>query len=121
MRRLFAVVVAMAVTVGAASVSVAKNCCPGEGAKKAEAPAEGKAGCGDKFAKLNLSDEQKAKVNALMQQCQKATSKSECREMMSSGLEKILTPEQMTQWKADCEKMNKANGECPYMKSHKKS
>src|SRR5437016_5305078 len=68
---------------------------------------------GDMFSKLNLTPEQKAKIQALKQDCLKATSTSECHEIMSGGLEKILTPDQLAQWKAHSDKAMKSGG-CPY-------
>ena len=42
--------------------------------------------------------------------------------MFNAGLEKILTPEQMTQFKAQCDAAKaKAGGQCPYTKSQQKS
>ena len=115
MKRILGLAVAAVVLVGTVSAFAGGDgCCMGKKAK-----GEAKASCSDMFGKLNLSKEQQAKVTALMEQCRNATSKSECKAMMSEGLEKILTPEQLTQWKADCDKA-KASGDCP-MKGEKKS
>jgi Spy/CpxP family protein refolding chaperone len=82
--------------------------------------AKGSAACSDMFSKLNLTDSQKAQVEALKESAKRATSTSEAHAMFQEGLAKILTPDQMTQFKAQCDKA-KAGGECPYMKSQKKS
>lgn len=117
MKKLFAFLVATAVIAGAVSVYAGGACCAAK-ADKAKMSAAGNSDvCGELTAKLNLTDDQKAKLSALKEECKKATSTSECREMMSKGLEKILTPEQLAQHKAECEKMSKA---CT-MKSDKKS
>ena len=71
---------------------------------------------GDMFSKLNLTPDQKARVNTLMEDCHKATSQSEFHAMLSSGMEKILTPDQLAQWKAMKEKSSKSGG-CPFMNS----
>ena len=60
--------------------------------------------------------EQKAKVETLKQDCLKSTSTSEFHAMFNSGLEKILSPDQLAQWETHSGKA-KASGECPYMKS----
>jgi Spy/CpxP family protein refolding chaperone len=76
------------------------------------------------MGKLNLTDAQKAKITALKDQTTRATSTSEARAMMSKGMEQILTPEQLAQWQSGCEKAAKSSsgtGECPFMKSMKKS
>ena len=63
---------------------------------------------------LNLTDEQQAKVATLMRDCAKATSTSERRAMCETGMQKILTPEQFTQWKAMHDQAAKT-GACPMM------
>jgi len=73
--------------------------------------------CGsDMFSKLKLTDEQKAKIEVLKADCQKATSTSELHAVFATGLEKILTPDQLAQWKAMNDKATKT-GTCPFMKS----
>jgi hypothetical protein len=62
-------------------------------------------------AKLNLTAEQQARVAALMQECAKATSTSERRTMCEDGMQKILTPEQLTQWQATRDQAGKT-GQC---------
>jgi Spy/CpxP family protein refolding chaperone len=115
MKKLLAFAVAAVVAWSAASVFAGGSCCSAGKAKTSAG-----AGCDSMFSKLNLSKEQQAKVTALMEQCKRATSTSECHDIMSKGLQQILTPEQFAQWKADCGKAA-TSGECPYMKGQKKS
>ena len=112
MKRFLAFVVAAVVVMSAAAVYAGEGCCGG----MSKSSAKGGACCGDMFSKLNLTPDQKAKVNTLMADCHKATSTSECRQLMSSGLEKILTPDQLAQWKAMGDKTSKGGG-CPFMNS----
>jgi hypothetical protein len=116
MKRILGLAVAVVVLAGVASAFAdGGGCCMSKKAK-----GDAKASCPDMFGKLNLSDKQKAQVKVLSEQCEKATSTSERHEMFSKGIQDILTPEQYSQWKTDCEKM-KAGGECPFMKGEKKS
>jgi hypothetical protein len=109
MKRLLAFAVAAVVVMSAAAVYAGEGCCRGMSAKGASC-------CGNMFSKLNLTPDQKARVNTLMAECHKATSTSECRQLLSSGLEKILTPDQLAQWKAMGCKPPKSGG-CPFMNS----
>ena len=111
MRKFLAFAVAAVIAFGAASVFADSGCCAG----MSKSGAKG-ASCGDMFSKLNLTDEQKAKVETLKQSCLKATSTSEFHTMFNSGLEKILTPDQLAQWSAHCGKAKESGG-CPFMKS----
>ena len=115
MKRVFAVVVATAVLIGTTSVFAGEGCCA---ASKAKSTAS--ASCSDKFSKLDLTDAQKAQIDALKEQTKRATSTSESRAMFAAGLEKILTPQQLEQCKAQCDKA-KVSGGCPYMKNQQKS
>lgn len=115
MKRLLAFAVVAAVIVGAASVYAGGACCPAGKDKKTEAKSDA---CADMMSKLNLTDGQKAKVTALKEESKKATSTSECYDMMSKGLEKILTADQLKQWNADCEK---AKAGCGAMKEQAKT
>ena len=111
MRKFLAVAVAAVVALGAASVFAGEGCCGGMSKSSAKG-----ASCGDMFGKMSLTAEQKAKVETLKQDCLKATSSSEFHAMFSSGLERILSPDQLAQWQAHGGKA-KASGECPFMKS----
>lgn len=120
MKRLYSFAVAAALVLGAVSVYAGDGCCAGM-SKSSKMSAS----CGDMFSKLNLTDAQKAKMETLKEQCNRATSTSERREMMAKGMQSVLTPDQFTQWQSGCEKAAKTSstgsGECPFMKSMKKS
>lgn len=111
MKKCLVLACAAVVAVGAISVYAGGDgCCMGKSAK-----AGGQ--CSDMFSKLNLTDEQKAKINALHEECAKATSKSEAMEKFNKGIEGVLTADQLKQWKADSEK---AKAGCPMMKDQAK-
>ena len=112
MKRFLAFVVAAVVVMSAAAVYAGEGCCAG----MSKSRRKGASCSGDMFSKLNLTPDQKAKVNTLMTECHKATSTSEFHQLMSSGLEKILTPDQLAQWKAMGDKAAKGGG-CPFMNS----
>ena len=118
MKRLYMFVVVAALALGAASVYADGGCCAGM-SKSSKMSAS----CGDMVSKLNLTDAQKAKMETLKEQCNRATSTSERREMMAKGMQSILTPEQLAQWQGSCDKADKTSsgGGCPFMKSMKKS
>jgi Spy/CpxP family protein refolding chaperone len=119
MKRLFSLVVASALILGVVSVYADGGGCCAAGKTSAKSAA-----CTDMMGKLNLTDAQKAKIAALKEQTTRATSTSEARAMMSKGMEQILTPDQLAQWQNGCEKTAKTSngtGECPFMKSMKKS
>jgi hypothetical protein len=63
------------------------------------------------MSKLNLTDEQKVKVQALCDTCNQAGCTKDAWDQMSKELEPVLTSEQWTQFKAACEEM-KAKGMC---------
>ena len=103
MKKLMAFAVAVVVAFSAASVLAGEGCCAGMSKSSAKGGA-----CGDMLSKLNLTPEQKTKVSAT----------SEFHAMFNAGLEKILTPEQLAQWKTQSDKaMKSTSGECPFMKS----
>ncbi|MGA2140411.1 MAG: hypothetical protein ABSH14_16255 [Verrucomicrobiia bacterium] len=113
MRKLFVLAVVAVVALGAASVYADGGCCAG----KSKSSAKGGC-CSDKLSKLNLTPEQKAKIETLRADTRRATSTSESHQMFSAGLEKILTPDQLAQLKTQCEKPMKSGG-CPFMNSAK--
>jgi len=114
MRKFLALAVAAVVALGAASVYADGGCCAGMSKSSAQS------GCcnSDMLSKLNLTPEQKAKVETLKADTRRATSTSEAHQMFSAGLEKILTPDQLAQLKTQCEKPMKSGG-CPFMNSTK--
>ncbi len=110
MKRLLGFVAAAALLAGVAAAYADGGGCMGGKAK------DGGACCGGMFSSLKLTPEQTAKIEALKEQCKRATSTSEFHAMFEKGLEQILTPEQLTQWKAECDKAAKT-GQCPYLKN----
>jgi len=114
MKKLFVLaVVAAAVALGAALVHADGGCCAGKSQSSAKSGC-----CNDMLSKLNLTPEQKAKIETLRADTRRATSTSESHQMFSAGLEKILTPDQLAQLKTQCEKTTKSGG-CPFMNSTK--
>jgi hypothetical protein len=111
MKRFLIFTVVAVVALGAGSGFAGEGCCGGMSKSSAKG-----ASCGDMFSKLNLTDDQKAKIEILKQSCLKATSTSEFHVMFNSGLEKIFTPDQLSQWDAHSGRALKA-GSCPLMNS----
>ena len=111
MKKFLAFTVAAVVALSAASVFAGEGCCGGMSKSSAKG-----ASCGDMLSKLNLTPDQKAKIDVLKQGCLKATSTSEFHAMFNSGLAKILTPDQLAQWDTQCDKAKESGG-CPFMKS----
>lgn len=56
------------------------------------------------FTKLNLSAEQKTKMDALLQKCNKAGCTKESMDAFMKSAEGILSKEQMATFKAECSK-----------------
>ena len=108
MKKFLALAVAAVVVISAAAVYAGEGCCGGMSANGASCS-------GNMFSKLNLTPDQKAKVSTLLTECHKATSTSEFHQLLSTGMEKILTPDQLAQWKALSDKAVK--GGCPVMNS----
>jgi Spy/CpxP family protein refolding chaperone len=123
MKRLIMLAVVSAVCMGLVSSCV---CSKGEAkpCKPAKCSMAGKEGMSiDKcpvMSKLNLTDEQKAKVQAICDGCSKEKCSKKACKKMTAELEKVLTPEQMTQYKAACEEMKK-EGKCGKKSCCKKS
>jgi outer membrane PBP1 activator LpoA protein len=119
MTRLVALIVAAVVAVGVQTSFANCGKCPGDKAKS-----EAKGYCSS-MDKLNLSAEQKAKVDALVAECQKGKCDKASKEKMQAGMKEILTADQYKQWdaqcKAACEKPAKAAGCCPAKKAEKKT
>jgi Spy/CpxP family protein refolding chaperone len=98
MKKTLSLIIVITVVTGAAAWAHCGNC-PGDKPKT-----EVKGGSGTAaLEKLNLTDEQKAKIADLKKECAKATSKAECQKTCAAGLEKILTPEQFKEWQAACQ------------------
>jgi Spy/CpxP family protein refolding chaperone len=111
MKRLLALLVAGVVGFGVASAFAGEGCCAAGKAK-----ADAKAGCGDMFSKLNLTDAQKSKVAELKKECDATKCTEASRAKFMAGLKGILTPEQMAQCEAECKKAG-ASSSCPMKKA----
>jgi len=116
MKRLLAFVVAAGVGLSSVSVFAGDGCCAAAKAKSASSSS-----CSDMFSKMNLTDAQKAQIDALKDSTKRAASTSESRAMFMAGLEKILTPEQLSQCKAQCDKAKASSSGCPFTKNQQKS
>jgi len=115
MMKVLGLVLAVTIAVGVNAVFAGAGCCPA-GKTKVQA-----SNACDVAGKLSLTDGQKAKVTALKEQANRAPSTSEANAIMTAGLEKILTAEQLAECKASCEK-DKGAGKCPIgAKTDKKS
>src|SRR2546423_15444032 len=60
--------------------------------------------CAATYAKLSLSAEQKAKMDALVEKCKGAGCTKESTEAFIKSAESILTKEQMATFKTECKK-----------------
>ncbi len=110
MNKLFAGLL-VAVLVAATGVARAQ-CCPS--AKAEGAKAEGaKLMCPCKCVQgITLTDEQKAKVDAMQAKCKDGCPKGCCK-ACATAMKEILTPEQVKQWEANVANCKKDKGCCP--------
>lgn len=115
MKRILSLMVAAVVLMGGSMAFAGGACCASKGDAK-DAKAEKSAGCSsDTLSKLNLTDEQKKKVDALKAECVKDGECSEANHAkFMKGLKEILTADQIAQCKAACEKDDKSG--CPMLK-----
>ena len=112
MKRFMGMLMVSALVLGVAVARASAGCCSGEGAAKTGANFTAKNDC---FAKLNLSDDQKSKVTALMADCKAGGCNAAARDKMTAGLKGILTPDQYAQWTAACEQAKTTTGgKCPF-------
>lgn len=65
-----------------------------------------KASCSHNYAKLNLSDEQKVKMEALQADCKKGGCTKESMDKFMKSAEAILSAEQFAMLKSECAKMH---------------
>ncbi len=61
-----------------------------------------KAGCSATFAKLDLTADQRAKMEKLAAECDKGGCKKETMAKMEKGAEGVLSPAQFAAWKQEC-------------------
>lgn len=96
MKRLIALAVVTVWAVGAAAVFA------GEGGCAHGAKAEGKGSCTDMFSKLNLTPDQKTKVDALKADCAGTKCTEAAHTKFMTGVKGILTADQYKQFEAQC-------------------
>jgi len=65
--------------------------------------------CAATYAKLNLSPEQKAKMDALVEKCKGVGCTKESTDAFIKSAESILSKEQTTAFKAECTKLRDKN------------
>ncbi len=88
-----------------AAMSVATLAYAGAGCCAAKQAGMGKGGaamCSPMLAKLNLTDAQKTKVDALMKECKSGKCSKASHAKFMTGLKEILTAQQWDQFKAEC-------------------
>ena len=71
--------------------------------------AKGDMDCAATYAKLNLSAEQKAKMDALVEKCKGTGCTKESTEAFMKSAEGILSKEQMAAFKMECSKAHEKN------------
>jgi hypothetical protein len=76
-----------------------KACCAGMAGN------DMKGACSATFANLNLSSEQKTKMEKLAAECDKGGCNSQTMAKMEKGARKVLNKEQFAAWKAACNGM----------------
>lgn len=109
------VVIALLAVVSMAGTSFAgSSCC---GAKKKSQGAE-MSQCGDIFASMNLTDEQKAKISELETACKAEGSSKESCAKYKDQMRDLLTDEQKAQFDEACAaKCKKSGASCDSKKS----
>jgi hypothetical protein len=66
--------------------------------------------CAATYATLNLTAEQKAKMDVLVEKCKGAGCTKESTEAFMKSAESILSKEQMAVFKTECKKAHERNG-----------
>src|ERR1044071_3848168 len=72
--------------------------------------AKGEMDCAATYANLNLTAEQKAKMDALVEKCKGAGCTKESSEAFMKSAATILSKEQMAMFKTECNKAHEKNG-----------
>src|SRR6266513_3773715 len=75
--------------------------------KSACCAVKGDMDCAATYAKMNLSTEQKAKMDALVEKCKGAGCTKESTEAFMKSAEGVLSKDQMATFKAECNKLQK--------------
>ncbi len=94
---IFSLVAAMAVSASSAFAG-GKACC---------ASKTGKMECSEIYAKLNLNSEQKSKLDAFQQRCEKDGCTEENMDKFFASAKGVLSTDQYAQLKTECSKMSK--------------
>lgn len=89
---------AFAVTAASSFAADTKTCC---------ANAAGKMECSEIYAKLDLTPEQKTKLDAFQDRCEKDGCTEGSMKKFFAEAKGVLTPEQYKQLKTECSKMEK--------------
>jgi hypothetical protein len=95
-----ALMAAAAFAVAPAFAGDKDGCCGATHAKNA------KMDCTQTYAKLNLSAEQKTKMDALVEKCNKDGCTKESMEAFMKSAEGVLSKEQLATLKAECSRMH---------------
>jgi hypothetical protein len=117
MRKSAVVVLVGVLALATGSVSRAGEgcaCCAAKGKAPAMSAAVCQGVCSNAMSQLTLTDEQKTKISALQAECPKDQCSKAAADKFMSGMEKILTPEQMTAFKAArAAELAKVKAACP--------
>jgi hypothetical protein len=81
----------------------------GDKDKSACCATKGEMDCAATYAKLNLTPDQKAKMDALVEKCKGAGCTKESTEAFMKSAEGVLTKEQMATFKMECKKAHEKN------------
>lgn len=104
MKKLFGWMLAAVVLASASTLLFAQ--CGSGSAPKSDKP------CCVALEKIKLTDEQKAKVAALQEECKGISCPVATQKKMAKELKSILTEKQYKQWEKACAEAQKANAGC---------
>lgn len=119
MKHIVALTIAATILLGGSLSYAGSACCSGGSHGRTGAKANKDFYCSDVLSKLNLSDDQKKKIADLKAECDKQGCSESTQTKYWNGIKEILTPEQLSQCKSECEKAHKTA--CPLLKSDPKS
>ena len=112
MKRVFGMLVAGVLVLGASANFAGAGCCASDNDAK---PSVNFTANNDYFAKLNLTADQRSKATDLLAACKSGNCTVAAHEKMAAGLKTILTSEQYAQWTAVCDQSKAAqSGKCPF-------
>jgi len=110
MKRLFGWMIATAVLTSATAVFAGCGSCPSDTKAKSDKP------CCVALQKVKLTDEQKAKVATLLEECKGISCPIATQKKMAKELKGILTDQQYQQWEKACAAAQKSSGCCSTQK-----